>query len=510
LPGDPTPKFATYSAALGALFPASNDGEVLGVIFKIGLLGGKVKIALGLIIDTGGSLEAQKLYVIITVVATFPNARLPVLRIEAAGVAIWDASRNEFNLRIVLRNSKLFGGELTGEAVAFYGDPDREDENETGTWLASFGGFHPRFQVPGPQIHVPKPLQLSFARGDHLKIEWRLYFALTPGAVHFGVSVELQARFSGFGIRGRLALDVLISYLALRFVAELTFSIELQLGSRTLAGLAFKGTLKGFFPAELSGRVSVKFLFWTWTSPRIAISLTAEEDEDETTDLSPRLVAAVSEVRNWDNGGAPGLTLRSADRAGVWLSPSAPLTFRQAVAPLDRTITRCGSAALPAPTIFTIEPIRGAGSRWSPRPVNGEFAPGLYVELSQEESLSATSFVAMPAGFAIDRPFQTGAAIELTLDYEQVVLDSANPEPTVERGKTFHAAIFAAMAECAPSLQERSRWSPARPVAMHADTFAVVSPALSPAAKAVDYLQAVTLVRESGNTQVILSAVEAA
>lgn len=510
LPGDPVPKMAALTAALGTLLPPSDDGEVIGVVFKIGALAGKVKIALGILIDNGGPTSASKLYVIVQVVADFPRENLQTIHIEANGVAIWDATREEFNLRIVLRNSRLFGGELTGEASAFYGDPDLEDQRAEKTWLVSFGGFNPRYQVPGGRVYVPKPLQVTWARGDHLKIEMRVYFAITPGAVHFGASVELSAGFSGFGIRGKLTIDILITKWGLHFIADVSFTVELRLGGRTLAGIAFKGTLKGFYPAELSGRVSVSFLFWTWTSPRIVASLEVREDEEETIEARPLLVAAVADARNWDSGGVPGLALRPAEREGVWLSPSAPLTFRQSVLPLERTITRVGAAALPTPATFTIEPVRPAGARWERRAVVGEFAPGLYVDLSEEESLSVTSFVPMPAGFVIERPFDSGPSIELDTQHELIVIDSANPAPVPKTPTRFGALVMGALAECAPAARESSRRSTARPLTMRSDKLAVVTETLAPVAVSVDYLEAIARVRVSGDRQRIVSAVEAA
>jgi hypothetical protein len=510
LPGDPVPRMAALTAALGTLLPPSDDGEVIGVVFKIGALAGKVKVSLGILIDNGGASSALKFYVFVTVVANFPRENLQTIHIEANGVAIWDAEREEFNLRIVLRNSRLFGGELTGEAAAFYGDPELTDEDPHKTWIVSFGGFNPRYQVPGGRVYVPKRLQLTWARGDSLKIEMRAYFAITPGSLQFGGSVELSARFSGFGIRGKLEIDVIFLKYGLRFIADIKITVELRLGGRTLAGLSFKGNIKGFFPAEIAGRVSVSFLFWTWTSPRVVFSLESSEDSEETIDANRLLVASINDLANWDNGGVPGLALRPVERTGVWLSPSAPLTFRQHVLPLERTIARVGSAPLAAPATFTIEPVRPAGARWERSTAPGEFAPALYVDLSEDESLSVTGFVTMPAGFVIERPLDAGTSIELDTEHELVVIDSANPTQVPKTGTRFGAVVMGALAECAPANREPSRRSTGRPLTMRGDKFAVVTETLAPVAASVDYLEAVARVRASGDTQRIVSAVEAA
>jgi hypothetical protein len=241
----------------------------------------------------------------------------------------------------------------------------------------------------------------------------------------------------------------------------------------------------------------------------MSVKLEVKEDDDEQLDVTPMLVASVTDPRNWDTGGAPGLALRPAERTGVWLSPSEPLTFRQTVIPLERTVTRCGAASLPAPTVFTIEPVAAPGALWQRRSVNGEFAPGLYVELSQEESLSSASFASMPAGFAIDRPFERGASVDCSLDYELTIIDSANPKTTVVPKRRFTAAVLDAAFQCAPSLAQSSRRSLARPVAVSSDRFAILTASLVPVASSLDYLQAVAGVR-SGAAQRLVPAVEAA
>ena len=72
----------------------------------------------------------------------------------------------------------------------------------------------------------------------------------------------------------------------------------------------------------------------------------------------------------------------------------------------------------------------------------------------------------MPAGFAIDRPFERGASVDCSLDYELTIVDSANPKTTVVPKRRFTAAVLDAAFQCAPSLAQSRGvlWAARRPV----------------------------------------------
>ena len=56
-------------------------------------------------------------------------------------------------MRIALRNSHIWKGELTGGASVFHGSP-QVDGGGRGTYV-SIGGFHPDYMPPGTKIFVP-------------------------------------------------------------------------------------------------------------------------------------------------------------------------------------------------------------------------------------------------------------------------------------------------------------------------------------------------------------------
>ena len=176
-------------------------------------------------------------------------------------------------MRIALRNSHVWKGELTGGASVFHGSP-QVDGGSRGTYV-SIGGFHPDYVPPGTKIFVPPRLSLVLGKGDHLKLQVTAYLAYTPSSIQFGFSGRLDARLYGFGIRGSLSLDLLAGFDG-QFSVDVAFSVELLVGSHSLAAVAFSGSLVGLSPTILSGKASVSFLFF---SISVHGSLTIHDDE---------------------------------------------------------------------------------------------------------------------------------------------------------------------------------------------------------------------------------------
>jgi len=418
-PENPIDNVSRYTGVVGRLFPVAEGGEVVGICAAFQAFASRLEIKVGLIVDS-----MSRFYLIAQVTARFPVREVPVIDLHADGVGVWDSARaDEFQLRLALRNSKFFGADAFGEAMIFRGDPDLEDHQFEKATFTSIGGYHPSYTIPSGRIYVPKRLELTISRGDHLRFDWQQYLALTPGAFHFGVAADLVALFSGFGIRGHLSTDALFTSIS-HFVIDIELSIELLLGSRTIAGVAAKLTIAGVSPTTLSGRVSVSFLFLSWTSPPFDIVLIVGQAVAAVVDIVQQLQQAASDSALFEPGGVNGCTLSAAARSGIWASPSEPLRFRQTVVPLQRPITRFGEAVLAAPETYTIEPV---ANQW--RSLDGEFAPVAFLDLTPEQKLAARSFEAMPAGFEILREHELGAITTTDLGYENVVIDPDNEVP---------------------------------------------------------------------------------
>src|SRR6266496_714907 len=217
-PEDPIGKASQYLAALERLFPTQKDASVLGISAKFSAYAGMLTLDLGVLLEFQSSSLAR-LYVVAQFVGVFPAplpgetsdpAKQPV-HIFADGVAIFDTKTDELNIRIALRNSRIWAAELTGGASIFHGSPQVDGGNR-GTYI-SIGGFHPDYVPPGTKIFVPQRLALTLSKGDHLKLEVRAYAAYTPSSIQFGISGKLEAHLYGFAIRGTLSLhDALFGF----------------------------------------------------------------------------------------------------------------------------------------------------------------------------------------------------------------------------------------------------------------------------------------------------------
>ena len=216
-PDDPIGKASQYLAALERLFPTKRDATVLGISVQFGALEGRITFDLGVIIDIQND-AIVRIYLVAQFVAV-SSAPSPGQRIDPAkqavyiladGVAVYDFTTNELNVRIALRNSHVWKGELTGGASLFHGSP-QVDGGARGTYV-SIGGFHPDYVPPGTKIFVPPRLSLVLGKGDHLKLQVTSYIAYTPTSFQFGFSGRLDARLYGFGIRGSLTIDLLAGF----------------------------------------------------------------------------------------------------------------------------------------------------------------------------------------------------------------------------------------------------------------------------------------------------------
>jgi hypothetical protein len=488
---DLTKNAATYIAALETLFPAQKGISVVGILAKLSAAADMITLSLGVIIEYSPSAIIHT-YIIGRLIAVCPppeggvkpDPKKVPLYIQADGVAFWDSATDTLDLRIQLNNSRIWGGELSGGASIFH-SPKRIDLPVHGTYV-SVGGFHPDY-TPPPSIYVPARLTLAVSKGDHLKIQVQAYVAFTPSSIQVGIGGRLEAHLYGFGIRGQFNIDTLFGFDG-NYSIGVSASVELLLGSETLAAVAFSGKLTGTGPTVLSGKVSVHFLFWT-LSKSGSINLT---DGDRHTppdpDVAAAVAAAVNDSRNWENSGAPGLTLSGRQRDGVFLSPNAPIRFRQAVVPLNIAIQRFGSARLGAPQTLHIDHVKAGTTELTTQPVQNDFALGMFLDLTQEQMLATQGFETRDAGVEISRPFASGAAISTGDDFEEIMLDPkarpASPPVIVLSTVILQMTTVFAAPAAAPA-----------PAGIRRERFTLVDSALKPQKASITMFEARTTVQ---------------
>jgi hypothetical protein len=173
-------------------------------------------------------------------------------------------------------------------------------------------------------------------------------------------------------------------------------------------------------------------------------------------DITGTLAAAISNPNSWDAGGVAGLTLTEVKRDGVWLSPTAPLRLIQTVVPLNIPVERFGNVRLKNPQTFAIETIAAGTSILDTTPVAGEFALGMFLNLSQEEMLASGGYENRDAGVEILRPLTHGIAVTAETGFEELLLDPKKRPDVAPPVLTFPVfSIFATQAADPAVLQVR-------------------------------------------------------
>ena len=138
----------------------------------------------------------------------------------------------------------------------------------------------------------------------------------------------------------------------------------------------------------------------------------------------PPLRAALKDPRNWTAVPATGtlsvvtLALPPGITATV-IDPSGKMTWKESVAPLDRTLTRFGNSTTPAPVKFSVDQVIVGVDPAEYSAVSDFFAAAQFEELTDAEKLSRASFERMQAGVEVaSASVRAGPSISAPLTYE--------------------------------------------------------------------------------------------
>ena len=101
------------------------------------------------------------------------------------------------------------------------------------------------------------------------------------------------------------------------------------------------------------------------------------------------------------------------------IDPSGKMTWKESVAPLDRTLTRFGNSTTPAPVKFSVDQVIVGVDPAEYSAVSDFFAAAQFEELTDAEKLSRASFERMQAGVEVaSASVRAGPSISAPLTYE--------------------------------------------------------------------------------------------
>ncbi len=454
-PRNPMAELPRLVRTLRAVFPPAPDTIVAGPILKLGW--GKPTVAefkLGLIVELPrSSLTSPRRIVIIgQVLVERPKGR-PTIRLRLDGLGIIDRERGEVSLDLSLFDSMILGRSLRGDAI--YRSKGSGPNPFCGL---SVGGFHPAFPVPSGIPRLNR-FTVNLTSGDNPRLRFEAYFAVTSNTVQFGARADFYYSKAGFTIEALVGLDVLIDRESDEWLADFALGATVKWRGRTLFGVQLEGTLGGNAVLFVRGRAKVSIWIWSKT---FTVDKTLREQPDAAlpapVDPLPELLAALRDGENWTArepaGAAAVASFAKRTPAGAVLAhPLAALGVRQQVLPLSMGLQRYKGARPRGAGRYEIGRVLVDGEPQSDTDVVEEFfAPGEFLELSDDERLARPSFEKMAAGVSL-RPAgvkfggQTVAAdrASVTLGFETVIVDAA-AEPARKPEGTHRPSAEAASA----------------------------------------------------------------
>ena len=288
-----------------------------------------------------------------------------------------------------------------------------EDGEEESDWLVAIGGFHPRYKVSElltQTAPVPKQDRAGFsAKKGIAKLTFESYLAFSANSIQFGARVQLVAKKSGFTAEAVLGLDVIfITEPCFHFVADIEARAAIKKGSRTLMGVDLRLGLSGPKPWNARGKATFKILFVKFT-----IGFDEEwgelcDEELPLIELENLLAGELGADHNW--GGLLSLNGHEVvsfgepreEETGVAVShPLGSVEFRQRTLPLGLNLARVGRGLPASARRVEITGARIGGHAASVHAVHDQFAPGQYLDMTEEEKLTRPSFERFTSGFAV-------------------------------------------------------------------------------------------------------------
>lgn len=433
-------------AQLDALFPTAEGRFLFGPMALIGWGTPTVlTIALAVILEEP---EPIRIILLARLAATLPSASAPLVNIKMDALGVLDLSQGQLSLDASLYDSRIMGFALSGDMAL------RANWGTQREFLLAIGGFHPQF-TPPTGFPALQRVTIDMPSGSISKLRLAAYLALTSNTVQFGANLDVFIGVAGFGLAGQLGFDAMLQIDPFHFDADISGSVALMAGGDNLMSVGLDATLDGPAPWHITGSFKIHFFFFdlhksfsaTWGDSTPALGIPPME-------ILPLLQAAFEDASNWGvslPASAPALvSLRSQDGSALIAHPLALLNVHERLVPLDVQIARFGAAAISGATSFAITDFQINRSSIGRKPVQDDFAPAQFFDLSDEEKLAGPSFERHDAGASIVSPAaRSGSpALVKTITYETFYVDDPagtlreDPGPKQTLGATNMSAIL--------------------------------------------------------------------
>jgi hypothetical protein len=482
-PDDPVSTFDQILTEIDRVLPTAQGRFIVAPTARIGwgtptLLTADVALVFEL-------PDPIKLALIGVVRCFLPDTDSPLLRLQASFLGTVDFDTLQLAFDASLFDSKLLSFSLDGDMSA---------RMQWGALLPNLlltvGGFHPAYTPPPMNLPALRRITIDLLGGTNPRLRADVYFARTSNSFQLGAHVELYAAVSKFNIYGFVGFDALVQILPTHFDADVKAMLAVRIGDDPIMSVDVEFALSGPAPWHAKGKAHFDICWFlgfdvhfdkTWGD---GATLPAGE-----IDVLPLLAAALGDAHNW-NAPLPGnthalVTLRQHDDGFV--DPAGTLTVSQKLVPLDLDIQRFSALVPRDATRFSIDrvttqdPHTQVITQLDIAPVAEEFAPAQFLEMSDADKLARPSFEQFHSGVVIASSDRLVAddVFTVTVEYEQIIVDRAQPSRGAGRLK-LDAAALDSLAQAGAigrsPLARNSRFAPRSPtVAVAPETYTVVS-----------------------------------
>jgi uncharacterized protein DUF6603 len=418
-PQDPIRNAPALVADLEAVFPVAVGVTVVGPTAQL-TWAELVHLDIGVFIELPGPSRVVLLGSAHAEIARDGRTYLSI-RVDILGVIDLRAETAAFDAALV--DSHLMGMlDLTGGA-AF-----RLSWGAQPYAVLSMGGFHPSYN-PAPLSFPASLTRIAMVHGkpsDEVYLRFEGYFAITSNTLQFGASVEAAINSGGWAIHGSLAFDALIQRVPYHFTFDIRASVSVSYHGHDLASLTLTGSLSGPGPVVLRAKVCIELLFFdVCFSHTFELGASTPPPLPAAPDLLEALQSELTDPSRLGAAGAPDPFVRLApvdpQLTTPVVVPTGTLVWEQRRAPLDLLLTRVGGTPLPAPAQVH------ASSATSSDATSDWFAPGQFLDLSDDQALTRPGYELLGSGLRLagGGSNSDGPSAQATLTTRQIRLPAA-------------------------------------------------------------------------------------
>lgn len=422
-PDDPVANAPAIIATMTAVFPHRKGGLVVGPMLQLGWGRPRSFVTLSVAVVITLPSPAQ-LVLLGSLRVAVPDPALPLVDIAADFLGVIDLEAPSFSFDASLVHSRISMFPITGDMMMRAGPQG---------FILSIGGFNPRFTPPA-DVPALKRIAIDISANPITRIHAEAYLAITSNTFQIGLHAALDIDAGVASVHGWLDFDAMIRWEPrFWFSVHLDAGLELRVGGESIAGVSVDLLLEGPGPWHAKGSASLHILFFTVHAGfEVTWGETDGTPQPPEIDASVRVAQALQEPGAWTAVAPEGdawFTFRATGRDAIAVHPYGQLSVRQQAVPIGVPITRIGQSHVAGGTAtVTLAPIAGAPAA---TPTMGQFAPGQFSDLTDDQKLSRPSFETCQDGISFGATtIDVSEECSVAASYETIMI----PSPTRIRG----------------------------------------------------------------------------